>query len=90
MSSISGVPPQLYPAPTPHGDPQLTGLRGWVGFALGSTLLILPPTALWVTSITDGRAGLRALLARVFRWRFGIGWWLVVLFGLPVIACCSA
>jgi uncharacterized protein len=22
----------------------------------------------------------------VFRWRFGIGWWLVVLFGLPVIA----
>jgi hypothetical protein len=32
------------------------------------------------------RAGLRALLARVFSWRFGIGWWLVVLFGLPVIA----
>jgi hypothetical protein len=21
-----------------------------------------------------------------FRWRFGIGWWLVLLFGLPVIA----
>jgi uncharacterized protein len=39
-----------------------------------------------VTSITDGRAGVRALFARVFRWRFGIGWWLVVLFGLPVIA----
>jgi membrane protease YdiL (CAAX protease family) len=56
------------------------------GFALGSTLLILLPMALWVTSITDGRAGLRALFARVFRWRFGIGWWLVVLFGLPVIA----
>jgi hypothetical protein len=44
-------------------------------FALGSTVLILLPTALWVTSITDGRAGLRVLLARVFRWRFGIGWW---------------
>jgi hypothetical protein len=28
----------------------------------------------------------RSLFARVFRWRFGIGWWLVVLFGLPVIA----
>jgi membrane protease YdiL (CAAX protease family) len=55
-------------------------------FALASTLLILLPTALWVTWITDGRAGLRALFARVFRWRFGIGWWLVVLFGLPVIA----
>jgi hypothetical protein len=125
MSSMSTAPPEVYPAPSPHGDPQLTGLRGWVdrrpltGFlvialgpswllfaipvlafhgiipganlpvealALGSTLLILLPTALWVTSITDGRAGLRALLARVFRWRCGIGWWLVVLYGLPVIA----
>ena len=55
-------------------------------FALASTLLIMLPTALWVTSITDGRAGVRSLFARVFRWRFGIGWWLVVLFGLPVIA----
>jgi uncharacterized protein len=55
-------------------------------FALAATLLILLPTALWVTSITDGRAGFRALFARVFRWQLGIGWWLVVLFGLPVIA----
>jgi uncharacterized protein len=31
-------------------------------------------------------SGLCALFARVFRWRFGIGWWLVVLCGLPVIA----
>ena len=53
---------------------------------MASTLLIMLPTALWVTWITDGRAGVRALFARVFRWRFGIGWWLVVLFGLPVIA----
>ena len=125
MSSTNAVPPQFYPAPSPHGNLQLTGFRGWVGrrpltgflvialglswllfaipvlafhgvipganlpvevFALGSTLLILLPTALWITSITDGRPGLRALFARVFRWRFGIGWWLVVLFGLPVIA----
>ena len=123
--SISSAPPQLYPAPSPHGDLESTGFRGWVArrpltgflvivlglswllfsipvlafhgiipganlpvevFALGSTLLILLPMALWVTAITDGRAGLRALLALVFRWRFGIGWWLVVLFGLPVIA----
>jgi CAAX protease family protein len=55
-------------------------------FALASTLLILLPMALWVTSITDGRPGLQALFSRVVRWRFGIGWWLVVLFGLPVIA----
>jgi membrane protease YdiL (CAAX protease family) len=26
------------------------------------------------------------LFSRVFRWQFGIGWWAVVLFGLPVIA----
>ena len=55
-------------------------------FVLASTLLIMLPTALWITWITDGRAGVRALFSRVFRWRFGVGWWLVVLFGLPVIA----
>jgi membrane protease YdiL (CAAX protease family) len=125
MTSMSTQPPRLYPAPSPHGDLQLRGLKGWVArrpltgflvivlglswllfsipvlafhgvipgaslpvevFALASTLLILLPMALWVTSITDGRAGVRALFTRVFRWRFGIGWWLVVLFGLPVIA----
>jgi uncharacterized protein len=125
VSPISTASPQLYWAPSPHGDLTLTGLRGWVArrpltgflvialgltwlllsipvlafhgvipganlpvevFALASTLLILLPTALWVTWITDGRTGVRALFARVFRWRFGIGWWLVVLFGLPVIA----
>jgi membrane protease YdiL (CAAX protease family) len=57
-------------------------------FALASTLLVLLPTALWVTSITDGRAGVRALFGRVFRWRFGVGWWFVVLLGLPVITLC--
>jgi uncharacterized protein len=125
VSPISTASPQLYWAPSPHGDLALTGLRGWVArrpltaflvialglswllfsipvlafhgvipganlpvevFALASTLLILLPTALWITWITDGRTGVRALFARVFRWRFGIGWWLVVLFGLPVIA----
>jgi uncharacterized protein len=125
VSPISTASPQLYWAPSPHGDLTLTGLKGWVArrpltgflvialglswllfsipvlafhgvipganlpvevFALVSTLLILLPTALWVTWITDGRTGVRALFARVFRWRFGIGWWLVVLFGLPVIA----
>jgi uncharacterized protein len=55
-------------------------------FALTSTLLVLLPAALWVTWVTDGRAGVRALFGRVFRWRFGIGWWAVVLFGQPVIA----
>jgi membrane protease YdiL (CAAX protease family) len=55
-------------------------------FAPAATLLGLLPAAIWVTAITDGRAGVRALFGRVFRWRFGIGWWAVVMFGLPVIA----
>ena len=122
MSTSQATRPQVYLAPSPHGSPELGGLRGWVGrrpltafliialglswlillvpilafygvipgaglpieiFALAATLLALLPAA-WVTSITDGRAGVRALLQRAVRWRFGIGWWLVVLFGLPV------
>jgi uncharacterized protein len=55
-------------------------------FALGSTLLIMLPAALWITGITDGRAGVRTLLGRALRWRFGLGWWAVVLFGLPVVS----
>ncbi len=55
-------------------------------FALAATLLVLLPLALWVTAVTDGRDGVRALLRRVFRWRIGVGWWVVVLFGLPVTA----
>ena len=114
MSSISTAPPQLYPAPSPHGDLQLTGLKGWVaerpltGFlvialglswlllsipvlafhglipganlpvevsALTSTLLILLPTSLWITSITNGRAGVRAFCAGV---SLALWHWLVV------------
>jgi membrane protease YdiL (CAAX protease family) len=55
-------------------------------FALGVTLLVMLPAALWVTSVTEGRAGVRALMSRAFRWRFGPQWWAVVLLGLPVIA----
>jgi hypothetical protein len=116
MSSISTPPRQIYPAPSLHGDLQLTGLRGWVArrpltgflvialglswllfsipvlafhgvipganlpvevFALASTLLILLPTDLWVTSITDGRAGVRALLRECFVGGSASagGWW---------------
>jgi uncharacterized protein len=54
-------------------------------FALAATFLVILPAALWVTAMTDGRAGVRALLARALRWRFGVSWWAVILFGLPVI-----
>ena len=54
-------------------------------FALALTLLVMLPAALWVTSVTDGRAGVRALLARAVRWRFHPGWWATVLLALPVV-----
>lgn len=55
-------------------------------FALGVTLLVMLPAALWVTSVTEGRGGVRALMSRAVRWRFGPAWWAVVLLGLPVTA----
>jgi membrane protease YdiL (CAAX protease family) len=54
-------------------------------FALALTLLIMLPAALWVTSVTEGRSGVRALLARAVRWRFGPGWWATVVLALPVL-----
>jgi membrane protease YdiL (CAAX protease family) len=52
-------------------------------FALAVTLLVMLPAALGVAAATDGRAGVRVLLGRAFRWRFGLGWWGLVLLGLP-------
>jgi CAAX protease family protein len=53
-------------------------------FALAVTLFVMLPAALWVTWACDDRQGVNALLRRTFRWRFAIGWWAVVLFGLPI------
>lgn len=49
------------------------------------TLVALLPAALYVTWAADGREGLRQLLRRVTRWRFGLGWWLFVLTALPLL-----
>ena len=45
----------------------------------------LLPAAMYVTWATEGRAGVRRLLSRMLRWRVGVGWWLAVLIGLPVL-----
>jgi uncharacterized protein len=50
-----------------------------------ATLAALFPVALYVTWAADGPEGVRALLRRVFRWRVSLGWWLVVLLGLPTL-----
>ena len=49
------------------------------------TMFALLPSALFVTWAADGRQGIVSLFKRVARWRFGIGWWLAVLAGLPVL-----
>ena len=49
------------------------------------TMFALLPSALFVTWAADGRQGIIRLFKRIARWRFGIGWWLAVLAGLPVL-----
>ncbi|MBF8286150.1 MAG: Abortive infection protein, partial [Anaerolineales bacterium] len=43
-------------------------------------------SALLLTGLTDGKAGLRQFIARLFKWRVGIQWYAVVLFGVAAIA----
>jgi membrane protease YdiL (CAAX protease family) len=78
-----GWPLMSIPALTAHGVVP-GGELPQEPFALGVTLLVLLPAALWVTAVVDGRAGVRALLARSVRWRFPAGWWAAVLLALPV------
>lgn len=51
---------------------------------------VMVPSMLWVTWAADGREGVRTLLRRAFRWRFGVGWWLVVLCALPALSIAIA
>jgi uncharacterized protein len=51
----------------------------------GVIVLSLFPTALFVTWAASGRVGVRSLFRRAFQWRVSPGWWLTVLFGLPVL-----
>lgn len=43
------------------------------------------PAALLVTSIVEGKAGVKHLLRRMVQWRVGIGWVLLVLLGYPLL-----
>jgi len=54
-------------------------------------LAVFAPTlaALLVTWRTAGFAGLRTLLGRLVRWRFGFQWYLVVLLGIPALGLCA-
>ena len=61
----------------PMPPDELAGLL----LAVGALL----PAALYVTWAVEGRAGVQRLLSRMMRWRVGVGWWLAVLLGLPVL-----
>src|SRR3712207_50200 len=50
--------------------------------------LALP--AFLVTAATDGKEGVRHLLRRIFRWRVGVQWYLLALFGLLVVSLLGA
>ncbi|HEX9166427.1 MAG TPA: CPBP family intramembrane glutamic endopeptidase [Gemmatimonadales bacterium] len=47
-------------------------------------------TGIALAWLTGGREGLRLLFARLTHWRFGAGWWLVLLLGVPVLAAVTA
>ena len=51
----------------------------------GLVVLSLFPAALFATWAASGRVGVRSLICRAFYWRVSPGWWLTVLFGLPVL-----
>src|SRR6266511_3671533 len=43
------------------------------------------PAAFIMTSVIDGSTGRRQLWRRMFQWRVGLGWYLLVLAGYPLI-----
>jgi membrane protease YdiL (CAAX protease family) len=79
-----GWPLMSVPALTAHGVVP-GGPLPQEPFALGTTLLVMLPAALWVTAVADGHPAVRVLLRRAVRWRFGAGWWAAVLLGPPVL-----
>ena len=42
--------------------------------------------AMVLTAVSEGKPGIRAYLARILRWRIGLGWYLAALFGIALIA----
>ncbi|SDN48452.1 type II CAAX endopeptidase family protein [Geodermatophilus sp. DSM 45219] len=76
--AVLGVPALAYHGLLPGGQLPVEV------FALALTVLVMLPAAVWVVSVAEGRAGVRRLFARTFRWRFGPGWWAAVLLALPV------
>src|SRR5918997_34280 len=54
----------------------------WMPFTAILSILGLTLPAFLVTAATDGKDGVRGLLGRICRWRVGVHWYLIALFGL--------
>ena len=54
------------------------------------TIVGLAVPAFLVTAATGGKEGVRDLLGRLLRWRVGVRWYLVAIFGLPVAMLLAA
>ena len=54
----------------------------WQPFAAILSIFGLALPAFLVTAATDGKDGVRELLGRILRWRVGVHWYLLALFGL--------
>ena len=70
--------------------PRLPGLDTERIAAALLVFLALLPTALLVTWAADGRPGVLLLVRRMFQWRIGARWWLLVVAGLPMLTTAIA
>jgi membrane protease YdiL (CAAX protease family) len=70
--------------------PRLAGLDTERIASLLLVFVALLPAALFVTWAAEGRPGVRALVSRMFRWRVGARWWLLILAGLPTLTLAFA
>jgi uncharacterized protein len=70
--------------------PRLPGLDTERIAAAMLVFLALLPTTFLVTWAADGRPGVLRLVRRMFRWRIGARWWLIVLAGLPTLTMALA
>ena len=62
----------------------------WQPFTAVLSIFGLALPAFLVTAATSGKDGVRDLLSRVLRWRVGIHWYLIALFGLLAVTALGA
>lgn len=91
-----GYPVMSLPILADHGaipDGWMPQLYGLGPERIASVLLVfvaLLPAAFLTTWVADGTPGVRVLISRMFRWRIGWRWWLIVLAGLPTLTLAMA